>query len=139
MLRALRIGLVDRYGGSAPSGWIRYELEKFEFPFTQVFPPTLDQGDLAQKFDVIVLPSDLIPAAAAPAAAGDGPPPAAAAPQNVPAEYRDRIGTITADKTFPQLKKFMEDGGTVVSIGNSTSLAFALGLPLGQRIDRKIS
>ncbi len=137
MLRALRIGLVDRYGGSAPSGWIRYELEKFEFPFTQVFPPTLDQGNLAQKFDVIVLPSDLIPAAAAPAAAGDAPPPAAAAPQNVPAEYRDRIGTITPDKTFPQLKKFMEDGGTVVSIGNSTSLAFALGLPLASALIEK--
>src|SRR5436853_629660 len=94
------------------------------------FPPMLDQGNLAQKFDVIVLPSDLIPA-------GDAPPPAAAAPQNVPAEYRDRIGTITADKTFPQLKKFMEDGGTVVSIGNSTSLAFALGLPLASALIEK--
>ena len=134
MLRPLRIGLVDRYGGSAPSGWIRYELEKFEFPFTQVFPPTLDEGNLAQKFDVIVVPSDLIPAAAAPASGGDAPPAAAVAPQNVPPEYRERVGAITREKTLPQLKKFMEDGGTVVAIGNSSSFALALGLPLASAL-----
>src|SRR5262249_50460717 len=90
MLRPLRIGLVDRYGGSMPSGWIRYELEKFEFPFTLVFPPTLDQGNLAKKFDVIIIPRDVIPAVVAAAAGTDAPPAAATNPQNAPAEYRDR-------------------------------------------------
>src|SRR5262249_24453649 len=49
MLRALRIGLVDRYGGSMPSGWLRFELERFEFPFSVVYPPELDRGNLSQK------------------------------------------------------------------------------------------
>ena len=32
-LRKLRIGLADQYGGSMPSGWTRFLLEQFEFPF----------------------------------------------------------------------------------------------------------
>jgi Zinc carboxypeptidase len=137
MLRPLRIGLVDRYGGSMPSGWIRYELEKFEFPFTLVFPPTLDQGNLAQKFDVIIVPSDVIPAAGAAAAGSDAPPAAGTNPQNAPAEYRDRVGTITAAKTYPLLKKFMEDGGALLSIGNASSLAVQMGLPLANALIEK--
>jgi hypothetical protein len=121
-----------------PSGWIRYELEKFEFAFTPVFPPTLDQGNLSQKFDVLIVPSDLMPSGAA--AVGGGDAPAATAVTNVdgiPAEYRDRVGSVTAAKTFPQLKKFMEDGGTVVTIGNATSLALQLGLPLTNALTEK--
>ena len=41
-----RIGLVDEYGGSIPSGWIRWLLEQYEFPFEVVFPPMLDAGSL---------------------------------------------------------------------------------------------
>jgi hypothetical protein len=137
MLQPLRIGLVDRYGGSMPSGWIRYELEKFEFQFTPVFPPALDQGNLIQKFDVIIVPNDLAPGGAA-AGGGDAPPAAAAAnAEAVPAEYRDRVGTVTAARTFPQLKKFMEDGGTVVTIGNATSIASQLGLPVASALSEK--
>jgi hypothetical protein len=145
MLQKLRIGLLDRYGGSMPSGWIRYELEKFEFPFTVVFPPVLDEGNLSQKFDVIIVPSDGIPANAlggntgGGGGGGDAPEAgnAAANTQNVPAEYRDRVGAITAAKTFPQLKKFMEDGGAIVTIGNATDFALQLGLPLASALVEK--
>ena len=47
MLRSLRIGLWDRYGGSMPSGWTRFLLENFEFPFEVVYPQELDAGNLA--------------------------------------------------------------------------------------------
>ena len=42
-------GLWDRYGGSMPSGWTRWLLEHFEFPFKVVFPPELDQGGLPRE------------------------------------------------------------------------------------------
>ncbi len=139
MLRPLRIGLVDRYGGSMPSGWIRYELEKFEFNFTPVYPPVLDQGNLSQKFDVLVVPSDLIPGGGGGGGGGGDAPQAAGNvnAENIPAEFRDRIGNYTAAKTLPQLKKFMEDGGTVVTIGNATNLAFQLGLPVASALVEK--
>ncbi len=61
-LKPLRIGLWDRYGGSMPSGWTRFLLEQFEFPFTVVYPGTLDAGDLASKFDVLIFVTGAVPA-----------------------------------------------------------------------------
>ncbi len=59
-LRPVRIALWDQYGGSMPSGWVRYLFEKFEFPFTLVFPQELDAGNLRAKYDVIVFPDGAI-------------------------------------------------------------------------------
>src|SRR5262249_16966267 len=53
-LRAPRIGLWDRYGGSMPSGGRRWLLEQIEFPFTVVYPPTFGAGDPAGKIYVVV-------------------------------------------------------------------------------------
>ena len=50
-----------------PSGWTRFLLEKFEFPFQVVYPATLDAGDLASKFDVLIFVTGAIPRAEAPA------------------------------------------------------------------------
>ena len=33
-LKTPRIALVDVYGGSMPSGWNRWLMEQFEFPYT---------------------------------------------------------------------------------------------------------
>ncbi len=57
-LRPVRVGLWDRYGGSSPSGWTRWLFERYEFPFEVVYAQTLDAGNLASRFDVIVLTSD---------------------------------------------------------------------------------
>ncbi len=49
---------------------------------------------------------------------------------DVPAEFRDQLGSITAAATVPQLKKFLEDGGTIVAVGRSAGLGRLLGLPI---------
>src|SRR6202035_3915734 len=54
-MSAVRVGLYDQYGGIAPSGWTRWLLEQFEFPFEVVYPKTLDAGDLRSHFDVLLL------------------------------------------------------------------------------------
>ena len=54
-LKPARIALWDRYGGSMPSGWTRWLLEQFEFPFQVVYAPELDKGGLRDKFDVLIL------------------------------------------------------------------------------------
>ena len=48
----------------------------------------------------------------------------------MPAEYQDRIGNVTVEKTVPQLKAFLEQGGTILTIGSSNNLAYDLGLPV---------
>src|SRR5438034_1371024 len=60
-VRPVRIGLWDRYGGSIPSGWTRWLLERLEFPFEVVYPSTLDAGKLADRYDLLVFPDGAIP------------------------------------------------------------------------------
>jgi hypothetical protein len=123
-LRPRRIGLWDQYGGSMPSGWTRWILEQYEFPFEIVYPQTLDAGNLHEKFDVLVFVSGAIPAGDG---AAPGGPPASA---NVPEEFRGRLGRVTIARTVPAIRSFLENGGTVLTIGSSTSLARHLGLPI---------
>src|SRR6202030_1136160 len=49
---------------------------------------------------------------------------------NIPEQYSAQQGRASEDKTVPQLKKFVESGGSIVNIGSSTSVAEALGLPV---------
>jgi hypothetical protein len=84
-----------------PSGWTRYVLEKFEFPFTIVSQNVLGAGKLAQQFDVLVFVDDADTAA--------------------PAD---------------QLKAFLQDGGTIVAIGDSTRLAYRLDVPVSDALDK---
>jgi hypothetical protein len=134
MLRPLRIGLADRYGGSMPSGWIRLIMERFEFPFQVVYPSQLDAGDLASKFDVLIFPDGAITRAAGGGGGGGGGGPN---PQNVPEEYRDRLGSITSARTIPQIRKFVEDGGAALVIGSSTELGYMLNLPIEDALVEK--
>jgi len=121
-VRPKRIGLWDQYGGSMPSGWTRWLLEQFDFPFEVVYPKTLDGGNLSARFDVLIFVDGGIPAR-------DRPVPQPQ-PEEIPAEYRDRLGTVTLARTLPHLRKFVEDGGVVLAIGSSTSVAASLGLPV---------
>ncbi len=135
-LEAPRIALVDRYGGSMPSGWTRWLFEQFEFPHTVVFPQELDAGDLDDRYDVIVFVDGLIPAAGG---EGNNRFNQEMDASDVPAEYREMLGRITAERTVPQLREFLEDGGTIVTIGSSTSLAQHLGLPIANALTEVVN
>ena len=122
-VRAVRIGLWDEYGGSIPSGWTRWLLEQFEFPFEVVFPRTLDAGGLKDKYDVLIFPTGAIPARDS---LGAGQP----AADLVPEEYRARLGRVSVARTVPRLREFVEAGGTLLAIGSSTAIGYHLGLPV---------
>jgi hypothetical protein len=132
-LDEVRIGLWDQYGGSMPSGWTRWLFEQFEFPFEVVYPPRLDEGNLDSDYDVLVFPTGAIPGMSA-EDGGSRYFSRGIDPEDVPEEYRDRIGSVTADVTVPQLREFLEDGGTIITIGTSTNLARPLGLPVGNHM-----
>jgi hypothetical protein len=130
-LTPARIALWDTYGGSMASGWTRWLMEQYHFPFTVIYPKEIDAGNLKNRYDVIVFVGGAIPA---PAAANRR---VAAGFQgreidtlSIPAEFRPWLGRIAADKSVPQLKTFLEAGGSIVTIGSSTNLAYHLGLPV---------
>jgi hypothetical protein len=132
-LSPVRIGLWDEYGGSIPSGWTRFLFDQFEFPYEVVYPQTLDAGNLRDRFDVLVFVTGAIPQADQEGADLEsffygGP------PENVPEAYAQRVGSVTVANTVPQLLAFMEEGGTIIAMGSSISMARHAGLGLSPHL-----
>jgi hypothetical protein len=141
-LKPTRIGLYDQYGGNMPSGWLRWELEQFEFPFEVVYPQTLDAGDLIKKFDVLIFTDGAFRAVGggrggAGGGAGGGGRGGAANIPPIPQEYLSHQGRISAETTIPQIKKFLDAGGSIVTVGSSTSMAQLLGVPVTNALVEK--
>jgi len=137
-LRPVKVALWDKYGGSMDSGWIRWLLEtQFSLPFDLVYPAALDSGKLHAKYDVIILPEGAFPQANAGrggAAAEGGENARNSRADNIPAEFKNRVGNITLDKTAPQLRQFVEDGGVVLTVGTSSAFGKYLGLPIADAL-----
>src|SRR5205085_4843876 len=112
IIKPVRIGVWDRFGGSMPAGWTRWVLERFEFPFTVVYPPHLDRGGLRESFDVLIFPDGAI--AGRGGAGGFGPKGNRPAAGDLPEEFRGLPGNVTAEVTVPHLKEFLKEGGTVI-------------------------
>jgi hypothetical protein len=93
-LRAPRIAVWDRNGGAVSTGWTRYVLDKFEFPYTVILPTVLEQANLAQRFDVLILSGEA---------------------SMVP---------------VPLLRKYLEDGGTILAMGDAARLGPRLDVPV---------
>ena len=132
-IKKAKIALWDTYGGSMSSGWVRWILENYNYTFDVIYPKDIDTGNLKTKYDVIVFVEGAIPAVAnriTQTASRVG----VANTDSLPAEFRRMTGRITADKSIPQLKIFLEQGGNIVTIGSSTQLAYHLKLPVTDAI-----
>jgi hypothetical protein len=123
-------------------------LEQYEFPFEVVYPKTLDAGNLNNRFDVLVFVGGGIPARDAAGGGGrggaatggdtgevSGGQPSA---DSIPAEFRDRLGSVTVAKTVPELRKFLEAGGTILTIGTSTAMGYHVGLPIQNALVERV-
>ncbi|HET6252817.1 MAG TPA: M14 metallopeptidase family protein [Puia sp.] len=128
-IRPARIALWDTYGGSMPSGWMRWIFEQYHFPAKVIYAKDIDSGDLHSKYDVIVFVGGAIPSTTqtgeSPFRGRNEP-----NPDSIPAEFRSHLGRITPGKSIPELRKFLEAGGHIVTIGSSANLAFQLDLPV---------
>jgi len=123
-IKAPRIGIYQRYwGGNTDEGWTRFVLEQFEFPYTTLMDDEMKKGNLKQKYDTIILPDD----------------PEALIIGNekeikeyyekqyrgimsmpkYPPEYKSGIG----NEGVESLKKFVENGGTLLCFNKACNLA----------------
>jgi len=123
-LRLPRIALYDQYGGSITSGWLRFIFEQFEFPYEVIFPKALDAGNLNARYDVVILPD----------AATLTPDTSRREPASVPPEYQSHLGSMSAAHTLPQLKAFVENGGTLLTIGSASTIGYELNLPIARAL-----
>jgi len=128
-VRPARIALWDQYGGAITSGWARFVLEQFEFPYEVVYPQTIDAGNLNAKYDVLILPDG-----ASFTRSGTRAEPSRVNPDEVPPEFRDRTGSLTVARTVPRLQAFLNGGGTIIAIGSATDLGVHLQLPIANAL-----
>ncbi len=135
-LSGKRIALWDTQTGSMSSGWTRYLLERFEFPYKVVCGAGFDDTDLKSKYDVIVLPSDGSIGGVGGGGGrggGGGGRDIAAAPSTDP-DLRSlcdvTTGTGNGETALANLKKFVEQGGTLVADGNAARIGQQMGLPI---------
>jgi hypothetical protein len=120
-----RVGLYQSWRSNMDEGWTRYVLDDLEIPFTTLHNKDF-KGDknkkvnLSEKYDVIVFASesaDIIkdgtrsPSSQSARYSRGG---------NTPPEYEGGIGKEGVDA----LKKFVEDGGILVTLNDACSLAF---------------
>ncbi len=121
-VKHLRVAMYQRYfGGNMDEGWTRLVFEQFGFPYTTVMDEEIKKGDLNKKYDVVILPND-----SAPMIVG-GDELEKWYKENVPfrsfpvfpPEYRSGIG----EEGVEALKKFVEDGGTLLTLGEACDFA----------------
>jgi hypothetical protein len=134
-LKPVRVGLVDRWGGLIPAGWTRWLLERFEFPFEQVYPQRLDAGNLSRDYDVLLFTDDAMPPSGA---WGNDRPSRQPEVADTPTDMRSMLGQATDAKTVPAVAQFVRDGGAVVAIGSSGRFAELLGTPLTAALSRQV-
>jgi len=104
-------------GGNMDEGWTRWVLEQYEFNLTSIHNEHVRAGGLRQKFDAIILADqnarDIVDGYEAP---------------TIRPEYRGGIGEVGVE----QLKQFVAEGGTLITMGNACDLAIER-LPIAVR------
>ena len=115
-LKRMRTGMYHRYrGGNMDEGWTRFLLEQFAMPYKSVEDAEIQAGNLNANYDVLIIPHDttaMITGKEEPGRPGRP-------PQVYPPEYMSGIG----DEGTEALKAFVENGGTLVALGDATDFA----------------
>ncbi|HXU31330.1 MAG TPA: M14 family metallopeptidase [Thermoanaerobaculia bacterium] len=129
-MRSARIGLFKPWVASVDEGWTRFLLESYRFPFENLDNAALRQGTWRGKVDVILLPSvdaDVLE---------KGEPGSEEAKRfwsPLPPPYAGGIEKEGGEK----LKKWVEEGGTLVALDESCEYAIRLlGLPVRNVLDK---
>ena len=112
----VRVALYKSWTGSIDEGWTRWLFDTFNVPYTSLHDADVRAVDLRSKFDVIVLPSMRMREIVEGRAKETAPP--------------ELTGGIT-DAGAENLRRFVEEGGTLVCWDESTDFAIKrLKLPV---------
>jgi hypothetical protein len=112
----VRIALFKPWTASMDEGWTEWLLDQYGFRYTVIAPADIRAGDLAARFDVVLMASE------SPRSITDG-----FAAGTVPARYAGGVG----DAGARALDAFVRAGGTLVCLNQSANFAIdALDLPV---------
>lgn len=128
-LKPIQIGLYRSWVANMDEGYTRWLFEQYEFPFKNIYDADIKAGNLKERFNVIVLPSQPSGRRGRRGidAILDG-----HAPGSMPPQYTGGITELGADN----LRQFVEEGGTLVCVGSSTLFAIEqFSLPVKDSVE----
>ena len=99
-----RVGMYKSHTASMDEGWTRFVLDQYEFDYNSIFNDEIRKGDLENLYDIIIIPD--INERSIINGISD---------RFMPPEYAGGIGEAGLDN----LKKFVQNGGTIVGLNNS--------------------
>ena len=103
-----RLAMFQAYGGNMDEGWTRLVLERFGFPYTTIKAQEVADGDLRDRYDVVVLPEDGLSDMR-----GDD-----VDEDQIPPGYRSGFGSEGVEA----LEAFVSAGGRLVTFGGAGQL-----------------
>lgn len=102
-----RLGLYKSWVANSDEGWARWVLEQYAFPYETIVDADVRAGDLGDRWDVIILPSQPV-----------GRMMSGHAPGSIPPEYAGGLGI----EGLLQLKRFVESGGLLIALDQAAEL-----------------
>ncbi|HEV7396334.1 MAG TPA: M14 family metallopeptidase [Pyrinomonadaceae bacterium] len=112
----VRVAIYKSWTANMDEGWTRFVFDTFNVPYSSINDADVRQGQLSSRFEVVLLPSQRAREITDGNAAG-----------SYPAEFVGGISTSGAGN----LKRFVEDGGTLICFDASCEFAIKqFNLPL---------
>ncbi len=128
-----RIAIYSTWGGTQNVGWVRYAFDQFDTPYQLIFKEQVRAGKLRAKYDVIIVPSQ---GRSAKDVVYDIPVYGAPLPYTKTARYKF-LGDYGSSPDIrggmglaglEELRKFVSDGGTLITLGESSAVPAEFGL-----------
>lgn len=136
-----RIGYVHSWTRTQDEGWVRASLDTFGVPYTYFADQKLKDGNLRQKYDVIIFPH----VGGTPQSQVNGMPVSGSAP--LPYQKTEKfpnIGAIDSSADIRggmglqgllELAKFVQEGGTLITEGSTSTIFPEYGITQGVTVE----
>jgi hypothetical protein len=122
----VRVAMYKNFLPSMDEGWTRWLFDQYRFQFTSMLRDEVRAGNLAAKYDAIIIPDQSVGALVngLPGKTGEGRDEETGGAY--PAEYAGGLG----EAGVRALREFVEAGGTLITLNNASNFAIEkLGVP----------
>jgi hypothetical protein len=136
-----RIGYVHSWTRTQDEGWVRASLDTYGIPYTYFADQKLKEGNLRSKYDVIIYPhvgGSAQSQVNGMAMTGNAPLPYTKTDKTPNLGFVDQADDIRGGmgiEGLMHLAKFVEDGGTLITEGSTTTIFPAYGITSGVTIE----
>lgn len=128
-----RTAVFSTWGSTEKVGWLRYAFDQYETPYDLIYKEQVRGGNLRDKYDVIILPNQ---GRTARDIVFDIPMKGKPLPYKKNDEFKslgmygesDDIRGGMGTEGLSELRKFVEQGGTLITTGNASEVPAAFGL-----------